>query len=152
MVRENEQRAGIGDEPTAPQAVPGDSLRAVRAGDDSLTLSARTTDSVWVRMMIDEGAPREYLFGPKEKVTWRGRSQFLFFTIGNGGAIELSLNGKALGPAGKPGRVIQKLVINRKGIAIPGSEPSIRKDDGPADSATEGNAAQDAPREMEPRR
>ncbi|HTY00274.1 MAG TPA: RodZ domain-containing protein [Bacteroidota bacterium] len=149
VVRENEERAGVS---TAPGTRAPDSLRTAAAADDSLTLSARTTDSVWVRMMIDDTAPREYLFGPKAKVTWRGRSQFLFFTIGNGGAIELTLNGKNLGLAGKPGRVVQKLVVTRKGIVSSGTDISGRRDEGTPDSSTDNGAPQEGPREHDTRR
>ncbi len=151
VVRENEERSGPPPGPGPAGNVAGDSVRALAGKDDSLTLAARTTDSVWVRMMIDDTAPREYLFGPKARVTWRARSQFLFFTIGNAGALELTLNGKALGPAGKPGRVVQKLVITGKGILIPGSDVSVKKDEGPSDSAAEGNAPQEGPRNQDPR-
>ena len=147
VVRENEVRSGIASGKAPDGNTAGDSLRATALKDDSLTLAARTTDSVWVRMMIDDTAPREYLFGPKAKVTWRARSQFLFFTIGNAGGLELTLDGKALGPAGKPGRVVQKLVITRKGIVIPGSDIAVKKDEGPADSSTEGAVPQEGPRD-----
>ena len=142
VVKENEELAGIASAVRPSSRTEADSLATASASEDSLTLVARTTDSVWVRMMIDDEAPREYLFGPRAKVTWHGRSQILFFTIGNAGALELFLNGKSLGTAGKPGHVIQKLVVSRKGIIIPGTEPPARRD---TDSSDEIGAMPVAP-------
>lgn len=133
VVKENEELAGIPPATHPSSRTKADSLATASASGDSLTLVGRTTDSVWVRMMIDDEAPKEYLFGPRAKVTWHGRSQILFFTIGNAGALELFLNGKSLGAAGKPGHVIQKLVISRKGIIIPGTEPPARRDSDASD-------------------
>ncbi|MGA9121562.1 MAG: RodZ domain-containing protein [Bacteroidota bacterium] len=128
VLRENEERAGIQTGPdNAPKGMT-DSLQRTATNQDSLTLTARTTDSVWVRMMIDDTGPREYLFHPNMKITWRGANQFLFFTIGNAGALQLYLNGRSLGAAGKPGRVVQELVVNRHGIIPPDSLQQSRTD------------------------
>jgi cytoskeletal protein RodZ len=67
---------------------------------DRLTLRARTTDSVWVEIAIDSLAPRQYLFRPNRSVTWRARDRFRV-TVGNPNAIQLTLNDKPVGPAGK---------------------------------------------------
>jgi transcriptional regulator with XRE-family HTH domain len=121
LVRENEQRVGVPAGAGSGFAEGGDSAHGLITGQDSLTLTAKTTDSVWIRMMIDDTAPREYLLRPNAKITWRGANQFLFFTIGNAGAFQLFLNGKDLGTAGKPGRVVQELVVNRNGVIPPDS-------------------------------
>lgn len=146
VVKDNEAHSGITNAAGPSGRAMKDTLTDKVAAGDSLTLTARTTDSVWVRMMIDDEAPREYLFGPRAKITWHGYSRFLFFTIGNAGALELALNGKPLGPAGKPGRVIQKLVVTKTGITERGTEPPTARD---TDAGNEINAMPVAPIERD---
>jgi cytoskeleton protein RodZ len=83
---------------------------------DSLTLQAVTMDSVWVQVIIDGGTPREYLFRPNSRASWKAGEKFLL-TIGNAGAVQLTLNKKDLGPLGKKGAVIQKLELTRQSLA-----------------------------------
>jgi cytoskeleton protein RodZ len=111
VIRENEEHA----------AGPAgrDSSRAAGAQGariDSLTLLAQTTDSVWVRIIVDGGTPREYLFRPNARASWKAAENFVL-TIGNAGAVHLTLNRKDLGPLGKKGAVIQKLELTRQTLA-----------------------------------
>jgi hypothetical protein len=83
---------------------------------DSLTLLAQTTDSVWVQVIVDGGLPREYLFKPNARASWKAAQKFLL-TIGNAGAVQLWLNRKDLGVLGKRGAVIQKLELTRASLS-----------------------------------
>ena len=142
VVKENEEHALGQSESEAHDTTTDGNRPAQGSAGDSLTLFARTSDSVWVRMMIDDTAPREYLFGPHEKVTWHGHSQFLFFSIGNAGALQLVLNGRALGPAGKPGRIVQKLVITKKGILPHENGNTARREAGTTEPSVDSEASQ----------
>ncbi len=118
VVRENE-RLAVPDSTGMRPGVRPDSTPA--AAGDSLTLVAQASDSVWVRMMRDDGLIRDYFFKPGESMTWHAREQFLFFTIGNPGAFTLKLNGQPLVLPGPPGRPLQHIVIRSTGITAPGS-------------------------------
>jgi cytoskeletal protein RodZ len=82
---------------------------------DSLILEGRTSQDVWVRLMIDEGLPKEYLFGPKAVQTWKAKENFRV-SLGNAGGIAFRLNGKDLGMLGKPGAVVRNALITRNGV------------------------------------
>jgi cytoskeletal protein RodZ len=86
-----------------------------RSYSDSLILEGRTSQDVWVRLVIDEGLPKEYLFGPKEVQTWKAKANFRL-SLGNAGGITFRLNGKDLGMLGKPGAVVRNAVITRDGV------------------------------------
>ena len=83
------------------------------ASPDSLTLKATMTDSAWVEIIIDNLAPRQYLFRPNRSIVWKARDQFRIST-GNAGAVNLTLNEKHLGAAGKRGAVARNLQFNRQ--------------------------------------
>jgi hypothetical protein len=110
VVKENEERiAGtVGEKQVAaksPSAAPGDSLR----------LAAVITDSVWVYMVIDQQEPKEYLFPPNRKMSWKAHDRFVI-TLGNAGAIQFTLNQKFLGTLGKSGTVVRNIEISRAAL------------------------------------
>ncbi len=82
---------------------------------DGLKLSAKTTDSVWIELVIDNMEPREYLFGPNERSSWNAHEKFLL-TIGNAGAIEFTLNGTSIGPLGKTGAVLRNVEFTHESL------------------------------------
>ncbi len=118
VIRENERLASP-ESTGAPRAVRPDSTTVPAAGD-SLTLVAQASDSVWVRMMRDDGLIRDYFFRPGESMTWHAREQFLFFTIGNPDGFTLKLNGQPLALPGPAGHPVQHVVIRSTGIVTPG--------------------------------
>ncbi len=111
VVKENEQRANpeilSHQESPEQKAAPGTS--------DSLSLSATTTDSVWVHMILDGKEEREYLFKPNASATWKAKDQFEI-SLGNAGVIEFTLNGRKLGTLGKRGAVVRSAILNRDSI------------------------------------
>lgn len=118
VIRENERLAA----PDSTGMRPGLRPDSATAGPgDSLTLVAQASDSVWVRMMRDDGLIRDYFFRPGETQTWHAREQFLFFTIGNPDAFALKLNGQPLALPGPSGRPLQHVVIRSTGIVTPGA-------------------------------
>jgi cytoskeleton protein RodZ len=82
---------------------------------DSLILEGRTSQEVWVRLLIDEGSPKEYLLRPKVVRTWKAKENFRV-SLGNAGGITFQLNGKDLGMLGKAGAVVRNTVITRSGV------------------------------------
>lgn len=105
VVREHEAR-------TTPQQTAAQSPTAQPVAVDSLTLSASTTDSVWVQLTIDAGAPQEFLFAPGRKRSWKAQEKFVV-TLGNAGAVQFTLNGIPLGTLGKPGAVVRNAEFSR---------------------------------------
>lgn len=82
---------------------------------DGLTLSAKTTDSVWIQLAIDNMEPQEYLFGPKQRSSWTAEEKFML-TIGNAGAIEFTLNGTSIGALGKTGAVLRNVELTHESL------------------------------------
>lgn len=107
MVRESEERAAerLGGR---PEPLPEEILPA-----DSLTLLAVTLDSVWVQMTIDNQNPREYIFPPSRRATWKARERFVV-TVGNAGGIQFTLNQTSLGTLGVSGAVVRNVEFNRR--------------------------------------
>ncbi|MFH0989136.1 MAG: RodZ domain-containing protein [bacterium] len=113
-VEENEARISEANKPgtvqqqTISQPVPGDSLR----------LEIATTDSVWMSLTIDNIRRGEYLFPPNFTRSWSGKDQFVV-SVGNAGAALFRLNGKEIGPLGKPGAIARSVLITARGILLP---------------------------------
>jgi hypothetical protein len=66
-------------------------------------------------IIIDQQQPKEYLFPPNAKASWKARDRFLV-TLGNAGAAEFTLNKQPLGPLGKRGVVLRNYEISRKNL------------------------------------
>ena len=60
----------------------------------------------WVRIQIDNGGPKEYIFQPGARPQWKAREGF-YLTVGNAAGIELELNGTKLKSLGKAGKVVK---------------------------------------------
>ena len=109
VMRENESKlapAPLPDKPQITVATP-----AVPA--DSLTLRAVATDSVWIRLIVDQNPPREYLFRPRSRGSWKARDRFVL-TLGNAGAVQFTLNTKSLGALGRNGSVLRDTTLSRE--------------------------------------
>jgi cytoskeletal protein RodZ len=110
MVHENEERA-----PKKPEAAPRTQAAEAATPRDSLTLRATIVDSVWVSIVIDEQPPREYIFHPNVRATWKGKNRFLV-TLGNAGGVQFTLNQKELGALGKRGAVVRDVELSRTSL------------------------------------
>jgi len=60
----------------------------------------------WVRIQIDNGRPKEYIFQPGARPQWKAREGF-YLTVGNAAGIELELNGTKIKSLGKAGKVVR---------------------------------------------
>ena len=79
---------------------------------DSLVLSSRTLDTVWVRIVVDSQQPLEYMIKPNIQRQWKAKEKFSV-SLGNAGNIEFTLNNASLGKLGKRGAVLRDSLITR---------------------------------------
>jgi len=103
IVREQEEQAAAGN--------PAPPSRARRA--DSLTLFAAVSDTVWMSITVDSLPPREYIFHPGAKASWRAGNRFLV-TLGNAGAVSFALDKQQLGTLGRKGNVVRNFPLTRQ--------------------------------------
>jgi len=112
IVKENEQHL-------APVPLPAASTSPIEGPQgkvDSLLLRATMTDSVWVQMIIDAQEPREYLFRPGARASWKARDRFTV-TLGNAGAVQFTLNQKSLGTLGRNGQVVRNVELSHQALS-----------------------------------
>jgi cytoskeletal protein RodZ len=106
MVKEQEEQAAA----THP-APPPPARRT-----DSLTLAATVSDTVWMSITVDSLPPREYIFHPGARPSWRAGSRFLL-TLGNAGAMSFVLDGQQLGTLGRRGSVVRNAQLTRQSLS-----------------------------------
>jgi cytoskeleton protein RodZ len=70
------------------------------------TLKAYVKERTWMRITVDNGQPREYIFSPGNEPEWEARGKFDLL-IGNAGGLFLELNGKKIGALGASGQVVR---------------------------------------------
>ena len=81
-------------------------IRAEPPTSAPYVLKARTTQTTWLRITIDEMQEREYLLQPGEQVTWRATRGYKLH-IGNAAGLKLYLNDKPIETLGESGRVVR---------------------------------------------
>jgi cytoskeletal protein RodZ len=81
---------------TAVEPVPGQHALQIAAKEDA-----------WLALALDDQPSKQFLLHAGESRTWSAGRFTL--TIGNAGGVVLTLDGKELGPIGKPGRVVKNL-------------------------------------------
>lgn len=87
------------------------------AAPDSLRLGIVVRDTVWILVTADEGPTNEYLFNPGRRYAWTAARGFRL-TVGDAGAVDLSLNGRMLPSLGRRGAVVRDVRITR--ASLPG--------------------------------
>ena len=83
---------------------------------DTLTLLATTSDTVWVKIVVDGVDTLEYLMRPGTRRSWKAKTDFLV-SVGRPDRIEFTLNGKKIGRLGKPGGIVVEKKIDRRSLA-----------------------------------
>jgi cytoskeletal protein RodZ len=106
VVKEQEDQSA-----TAHPAPPPSPHRA-----DSLTLFASVSDTVWMTITVDSLPPREYIFHPGSKPSWRAGNRFVV-TLGNAGAVSFALDKRQLGKLGRRGNVVRNVSLTRQTVA-----------------------------------
>ena len=79
-----------------------------------LNLRLQASDSVWVRVVIDDIDESEAIFAPGDVRSFQAVKEYQL-QIGNAAGIKLFLNGKELGPVGRAGQV-RHIRIDAAGI------------------------------------
>jgi cytoskeleton protein RodZ len=91
-------------QPVAPASAT--ETQAETVSPEIYELKAVVLDETWVRIQIDNGGPKEYIFQPGARPQWKAREGF-YLTVGNAAGIELELNGTKIKSLGKPGKVVK---------------------------------------------
>jgi len=92
--------------PPEPEKPLPDTVPVPEGDKPPLTLKAYVRERTWIRVMIDDERPKEYIFGPESTPEWRAHNGFELL-IGNAGGIDLEFNGKRMEDLGKQGQVIR---------------------------------------------
>jgi len=92
--------------PAEPETSPPAAVSSPDSDRPPLILKASIRERTWVRVIIDNEKPKEYILGPDSRPEWRAHKGFELL-IGNAGGIDLELNGKKMEDLGKPGQVIR---------------------------------------------
>ncbi len=72
---------------------------------NDLLLVILTVEETWIRILIDDKAPREYSLQPGDRLSLKALSGFTL-NIGNATGVKLTLNGKSVEISGKSGEVV----------------------------------------------
>jgi cytoskeleton protein RodZ len=101
------QAPATGQAPPNPQSSPGVSPANPEAqGRKPLVLRGHVREMTYIRIFIDDQAPKEYMFRPGGQPEWEAMRGFELL-IGNAGGIDFELNGKKVGPIGRSGQVVR---------------------------------------------
>jgi cytoskeleton protein RodZ len=84
---------------TAPVTVPPDATEA-------FVLTGRVHSKTYVKIYVDDKAPKEYMFRPGSRPQWEAKEGF-YVMVGNASGIEFDLNGKVYRNLGKEGDVVR---------------------------------------------
>lgn len=108
------------DPPSSPLQSPVQDPPAQPAtSPDSLTLQAKTSDSVWVLLIVDTNDSLEYILPPESLRTWKAASSFRI-SLGRPEAIEFSLNGTPMGKLGNRRQIVRDSLIDRSTLSLLG--------------------------------
>lgn len=88
---------------------------ATKKPGSSFELTLNTTDSVWIRLIVDGADTTEYLFPPGRSRTWQAQN-FVILRTGNAAATRLHCDGVELKLSGGPGAA-RTFRITREGLA-----------------------------------
>ena len=107
---ESAPEPGVSESPddTAPPPESPREDTAPAPGEETLplTLKAHIIERTWIKVYVDDRAPKEYIFAPGKHPEWNAKDGFEM-VIGNAGGIELEFNGMTIGPLGDPGQVVR---------------------------------------------
>lgn len=94
--------------PSPPDASPTPTPTSTPDGSGSehdLTIVAK--EDAWLALAVADQPSKQYLLHAGESRTWRG-SRFSL-TVGNAGGVSVTVDGREIGPVGRPGQVIRNL-------------------------------------------
>lgn len=111
VVKEVESRAALND---SARATGFGALTA--SVEDSLTLAATTTDSVWMEMIVDDSLRSQHFLYPNTSKRWKAKSRFTLLTIGNPTAIAFTLDNKPVPIPIRRGYVTRNVTLDRSSV------------------------------------
>ncbi len=82
-------------------------------GGGSLTLQIQAVEETWIALQVDSDLPQEITLRAGETFSQRA-GEHIKLKIGNAGGVNVTFNGKPLGPLGDPGRIV-RLSLTQKG-------------------------------------
>jgi cytoskeleton protein RodZ len=92
--------------PATPQPTPRPSATPEVVGS-ALTAELRALQRSWVRVVVDGAVAEEGFLNAEDARSWDA-SQSILIRTGNGGGVNLTLNGEDLGPMGNVGQVVER--------------------------------------------
>lgn len=113
IVREKEAQASRHDAERNGTAPGGASAQPDSA--NALTLTIRSSASVWMSIMRDDSEPIGIFMEAGQQRVLHSRERFTI-TIGNGSGAIFNVNGKDIGVLGATGAIIQNIVITAEGV------------------------------------
>jgi len=98
--------APIPQESPKPAVAEGLGAPLAEAVDTAETylLNIRASEETWLKVIIDDKAPSEYILGPGDRLDLTA-TQGYSLLIGNAGGVEMDLNGEPVTISGKSGQV-----------------------------------------------
>ena len=103
-----------GEKPVAPEKPAETGERPVQAAGPVASgaktppriLKIHVREKTWIRIRVDSGEPREYLFSPGSNARWEADRGFNVI-IGNAAGVELEFDGKKMDRLGPRGQVVR---------------------------------------------
>jgi len=92
-----------------------DTSNRVSTANIPLELRLITNDRLWIRMSVDNGTPREYIFGQNETQSWTAQDRFEL-RMGKSVGFQLYFNDSLLQDLGDENTMIGNLVLTKDGI------------------------------------
>ena len=83
---------------------------------DSLQLTVRTSDTVWVQVIIDSRDSLDFILAPNSVRRWTA-SKFFKVSVGRSEAVTFALNEAEIGPLGTNPGVVRSVLLDRSTLS-----------------------------------
>jgi cytoskeletal protein RodZ len=107
--------AATGPTVTGTSAAPG-------TAGHNIVVTAQATDRSWVRAVSDGAVVFEGFVSAGDHQVWQGQHQ-VTVRVGNASALDLSVNGQAVGRLGNPGDVVERTFSTGGAAPAPPTQP-----------------------------
>jgi transcriptional regulator with XRE-family HTH domain len=108
---ETEQELEAVTDPVSEAAAPDTTIEWHK-----LELMAVARERTWIRVSVDGTPVSDLTLEPGERRLWEANERFLL-DVGNGGGLELYLDGEFLGTAGTGSRLVEGLEVTEEGMS-----------------------------------
>lgn len=124
--------SGIG-----PASPPG-TVRGTITGQH-VAVAVDATDRTWLRVVADGSVVFEGFVSAGDHQVWQGQKQ-VSLRVGNASALDVAVNGRALGRLGNPGDVVDRTFTVGGSVTAPAAPPTAAPSPGAPSSAPSGPA------------